>query len=237
MGVTGSLLHSLAVVGQPDGLTMQLGGVLNGGVLYLRNTHTWETKLNIQNAWTLTPALPQTPIKSADRIDLSTQYSYGIPLDFLAWLAPYARAQAVSSVLPGQLVSGNPTTVQKTLRDGSVVVEEQLGTPGKPASFQLSSFFEPLVINENVGVTANSPFADFTYFVPKARLGVGGQHVIVRDGFAIADDACTEGIIELQQMAIENSLGVNADIEVGGKLLNNVSYGVIARFYYPLYIF
>ncbi len=122
LGVTGSLLHSLSVVGQPDGLTLQLGGVLNGGVLYLRKNHSWETKLNIQNAWTLTPALPNTPIKSADRVDLSTQYTYTIPVEGLTWLGPYARGQLVSSALPGQLVSAEPTTVQKTLNDGTTVM-------------------------------------------------------------------------------------------------------------------
>ena len=68
VGATGSLNHSSKVVGQADGSTVQLGGILNGGATLIGGPHEWENTLAYKFTQTRTPQLDEF-LKSADDLD------------------------------------------------------------------------------------------------------------------------------------------------------------------------
>ena len=229
VGVNASFLHSHQMVGQEDGFTVALGGLVDAGFLYLRGDHRWETKFNLQHTQSLTPAM-NVFVKSQDVIDTSTEYRWALP--FAKWVGPYARAQAVTAALPGQLVRPENTTVRRHFTDGTFRDESLSGTKNTPAVVALTSFLEPLVITENAGL--NVLPLEKKWLTVKTRVGAGGQHILVRDGFVVADDAATAQI-DLKQLAMSNSAGFNVDFEASGLVWDDsIGYGLVARFYYPV---
>ncbi|MCP4500072.1 MAG: hypothetical protein GY822_08940 [Deltaproteobacteria bacterium] len=137
---------------------------------------------------TVTPLLP-VPVKAVDLVDMSTEYRWALP--FAKWVGPYARAQAVTAALPGQLVRNKETQVRRELGDGTTE-DETIGLDANGVSVvPLTSFFEPLVINENAGV--NVIALEEKWLTLKTRIGAGGQHIIVQNGFVLAssDDTTT----------------------------------------------
>lgn len=225
LGVNGSLLHADKVVGQPDGLTAQAGVVVGGKADLKTGAHRWNNAFKVAESLTQTPVLPDVWVKSADQLDLSTEYIYVI--EAFQWFGPYARASAQAAIFPGDTYRTAPTTVERTDRLGDVTTSNPV-SPGK--AIALTDWFEPLVLNENAGIAA-FPF-ESKAFTLKSRLGFGGQHIIVRDGYTLASEE--NNIVKLKQLENTNTAGVNFDVDASGVLTEGIGWNLSSKLYYPL---
>jgi hypothetical protein len=222
---TGSLTNSRKVVGAIDGTTAQLGAVVKGSAVLTRGQHQWETTLELKESQTRTPQVPAF-IKSAD--DLTLKSTYVFHLQSIKWLGPYGRARASSQLFHGYDVLTDPVTVVRTTRDGTTV------TKAKPALARIAVTqpFEPLLIRESAGLFAN-PIEEKKLAL-KTKLGAGAQHILVRDGFALADDEATPER-EYLQLETSTQAGAELDVALSGALAENITWSAGAELFYPLY--
>ncbi len=224
LGASGSAVNSNKVVGQTDGTTLQAGILLTGSANMISGQHNWQNSLTIEENVNRSPIFERF-IKSADSIELKSLYlySYNNP----SWLGHYGRGRATSSIFDGYSVRDDDTTVVRTYRDGTTDTSTVAGN----TNLDLTNSFEPLLVNESIGLFA-SPIKQekFTFLV---RAGVGGQHIFVGDGFAETDDGDTPEL-ELTQLQGSNSLGSDVELEVTSQLNKLVSAYALASLFYPV---
>jgi hypothetical protein len=219
---TGSYNHSSKVVGQTDGGTLQLGLILTGSANLFLGQHEWENDLKVNEAVTRTPQIPKL-VKSADELELKSTYIYRIPS--LPWFGPYGRGRFNTQIFKGYEVRPEDVLIA---RPGQTPELRAAGT-----SIALTGAFEPIFIRESLGAFAN-PMSE-KYLTASAKLGVGMQHVIVRDGFKVTDDAATEGTIEYGNLEDATQGGGELDLSVKGELTTNVTWEAGAQYFLPFY--
>ena len=208
-----------------DGSTVQLGLLVNGSANLTAGQSSWENGLKLNETQTRAPQL-ESFVKSADELALYSTYLYHLPA--LEWVGPFARASAATQVFTSFNAREADVTILRTFRDGRTVTK---AIP-RGEHIQLAKPFEPILVKEGVGAFAN-PYTDKLVTV-KTKVGVGMQHVIVRDGFAIADDKATPEI-EIKQMEDSTQGGGEAEIELLGELSDNIVWGAKAGIFYPFY--
>lgn len=224
---TVSFLHSSLVVGQENGVTLQFGGVARTHANLTWGNHEWRNNLSLEHLQTKTPSI-EPFLKSADMLEAQTLYLYRLP--FLDWIGPYARARAFTPIFPGEGVPADDVTLRRVSPDGTFVDEFATGQK----AFLLTSWLEPLTIAESVGAFAEP--LSLEQFTVSAKLGVGGQHVIVRDGYVVSDDAATPEL-ELAALQTVHSAGVEGEIGIKGVFIpDRLSWGGLANVYYPILI-
>lgn len=229
VGITGSFTHSSNVVGAVDGITVQLGAVLNGALLFVQGQHEWESTLDVKHTQSLTPQLDSF-VKSADELVFQSTYSYRF--EAVDWLGLFARFRLETQLFPGYDVRPDAVRVIRTLStDDSDGNPEQI-VEDIPAQEQipLTGAFEPLILKESFGVFAN-PIEKKTLTI-KTKLGLGAQHIIVQDGFALKDNDDTP---ELELIQLENSTQFGGEIELNfnGLINEGVTWKARAYFFYP----
>jgi hypothetical protein len=225
VGATGSYGHSSNVVGAIDGATVQLGVLVNGSANLTSGQSSWENALKLNETQTRTPQLASF-IKSADELALQSTYLYHLPN--LDWFGPFARAAMTTQIFSSYDVRPADVTIVRTFRDGTTKAKAiPLGD-----HIQLAKPFEPLLLKEGVGAFAN-PYTDKLVAV-KTKLGLGMQHVMVGDGFTLADDKATPEL-EIKQLEKSTQGGGEAEVELGGTWSENISWGAKANVFYPFY--
>jgi hypothetical protein len=225
LGGTFSFSHSSNVVGSVDGTNLQIGLVLDGSAILRHDQLTWENLLKVQLTQSRTPVIDDF-VKSADNFELQSTLLYRLRQP--DWMGPYGRVRLVTSLFKGYEVRAEDTIVRFLFLDGT---QEDQAFPAK-TRIDLTGSLEPLVLSENAGFFANPVERDDLYF--KTKLGFGFQHVIVGQGFAIKDDKATAEL-ELKQLEDATQGGVVLELNVGGKLAENVTWKVDANFFGELF--
>lgn len=232
LGATGSGLYNQKFVGQVDGFALQAGAILNGMFALGYAGSEWRNTLTLEEALLATPTddlFAPRVTKAADNLSLLSAYSYR--WSRFPYVGPYAQLRGQTQVFQSYVMPGaEGITVRRTFRDGRV--QDESITPGKAAF--LTDFFEPLTVTESVGAFVEPPTFP-PWITYNFKLGAAGQHVIVRDGFVVADDPAT-GEVELNQLGISNSFGSEAEAVIGGQVTEMFLWNVMARLYYPILI-
>lgn len=222
VGASFAINHTRKVVGATNGLTLALGGLLNGELDYVIGDHEWQSDLAVEQQQTKTPLLDGF-IKSIDLLELKTLYLYRVN----DWFGPFVRARLQTAILEGFDRRPEDTTVIRTARDGSVdidIVDAQ-------QKIDLTDPFEPFVIVETAGVFLE-PITR-KRFTLKTKAGFGGQHILVQDGYTITDDEDTPEL-ELTQLEDSHSFGAELELEMFGKIQDNISWNILMNGFFPI---
>lgn len=220
VSATGSYNDVRNVVGAVEGSTIQLGAQLKGAANYRRGPHDWENTLSLNFTQSRTPTLPVF-VKSTDELKLKTTYVYRVSKKF----GPYAQAGFSAPVARGFDVSDTDITVQQIFRNGTTLTLDQDAFD----RLELTDPFEPLTLNESAGFFA--ALIESAPITAKVKAGVGAEHVIVNDGFVLADDGATEEL-EYRQLVGSTQGGAVAEGTIAGKIAENISYDVGAKVFY-----
>jgi hypothetical protein len=221
LGANFSFNHNRKVVGSIDGTTMQIGGILKGHANLLRGTHEWNSSLVVEHGQTKTPQLDNF-VKSTDNLELRSLYTWRVT----PWFGPFARMRFQTQILPGYDVRADSVTIIRKEVDGTSTTE----TVAPQAQINLTSAFEPMLLTESAGALATA------VNVPEARvdfkLGLGGQHIFTRNGFALTDDADTPEI-EYTRLQTSNSMGGEFEVEGNGQIAENIGWKFLTSLFYP----
>jgi hypothetical protein len=221
LGANLSFNHNRKVVGTIDGLTMQVGAILKGSLGLIRGTHEWSSTLVLEHGQTKTPQL-ENFVKSTDNLDLRSLYTWRVT----PWFGPFARMRFQTQVVSGYDVRADSVTIVRKDTDGSTVTE----TVAPQARIDLTKPFEPMLLTESAGALATA------VNIPEARvdfkLGLGGQHIFSRGGFALTDDASTPEI-EYTRLQSSNSMGGEFEVEGSGQIADNIGWKFLTTLFYP----
>ncbi len=226
LGATGSYNHSKKVVGTVDGATQQYGLIVNGSANLTAGQHAWENALKITETQTRTPQLDKF-IKSADELAFQTTYLYHF--DGLDWVGPFARASVTTQLFASYDVKATDTTVVRTTRDGATITKTRVAED----RINMTKPFEPMLLKEGVGAYAN-PYNE-KWLAVKTKLGAGLQEVVVGDGYTLDKYDAATNTMTLKQLEDSTQGGAEAELELGGALAENITYGAKATVFYPLY--
>jgi len=242
-----SLGHNQNVAGNPDGVNLSFGYLINGGLLFLNESkeHEWQNNLAWQLGYMRTPIIDQL-IKNADSIDFKSSYLYHIPA--VTWMGPFASFQLKTSMLPSDAVYAEDKTILKlrvgeaygTSPDGLItdgdgnpigLTNPRTETVTAGTNIPLTRSFAPTTLREGAG----------WFFIPldkpeikiDTRIGLGVWETFVRKGYTVADNADTTSVLELQQMQDYDQLGPEWSLKVNGVLEKMVTYQFDALVMYP----
>lgn len=214
------------------GATITVGGVLSAEANFKHGHHGWDTTLNIQQTQTQTPSLDPW-IKSLDNLEVISTYFYR--LNSPDWLGPFARLRFQTQLFKGSTVEAGRTSVVRTNADGTMVAPEAFAPQSR---IPLTGSFEPIQIRESAGVFADPIQED--YLKLNAKLGVGGQHQIVRNGFIVA--GTSDGMdatgpltqVDLTQLQGSSSAGGELDIAMSGVVVKDLlNWKLTLNFFMP----
>ena len=243
--------QSQDVPGNPDGLSFQLGYLINGELDYLNESgeHEWLSSLQLQLGYTRTPVVDAF-VKSVDTIDLKSTYLYHIPA--ASWFGPFVAFRLTTSMLPGYEVRSEETLVLRLDAGEEVVVDTDAdGNPVDEAgdivdathprvqsvaaesSIDLTGAFAPLTLRESAGVFAVP--TDTESFRLDIRFGFGAWEVFVGDGYLLKDDEETEGLLELRAMQDSVQAGPELGLLIKGAVEKKMlAYGASALLMQPV---
>lgn len=224
LGANGSATSSSNVVGTIDGTTYQIGVLLDGEFNMAKGQHDWNNSLKIQHAQTRTPAVDAW-LKSADNFELQSTWLYRLAA--IDWVGPFARARLQTQLWRGETLRASEVNVERTPVGGTATTEKFAGE--EPVA--LTGAFEPVLINETVGVFAN-PFEGKALTV-HAKLGAGGQHVFSRGGYALTAYDEASNTLKLAEIETTHQAGGEFEVEAKGELNANVKWTARTRLFFP----
>lgn len=205
--------NAAAAGGGQEGTTFQFGLQLSAEANLKHGQHGWENKLGIQHAQTKTPSIDSF-IKTQDNLEIISTYVYR--LNNPEWLGPFGRFKFQTQILPGFAVREQPYDVIRTDRDGNAATT-QVAAQQK---IDLTGAFEAMVLRESAGMFAR-PFTE-DYFKIDAKLGVGAQHIIVRDGYTILGEDADALELQLQQLRTVNEAGAELELNLEGEAVKDL---------------
>lgn len=241
LGFNGGFTQNASVVGQPDGSTWQIGGVLNGRAELYKGNHEWHNRLSLAHQQTQTPAIDSF-VKTNDNLELSTMWLY--KLKTLPWLGPFARARLQTQVFAGHLVFGEDTEVEFTDAKGNPIDvlnpdltadNRQVRVLNAQERLKITNAFEPLTLRQSIGAFARA--------VEEANLkvtftaGLGAQEVFVQgDGGFAVNDADDSPELELTRLQDSIQVGVELGMEANGTIGKQVTWSLLVDTMQPFII-
>ena len=226
LGATASLNSVRNVIGTVDGETYNLGAQLKATANYSSGQSDRENTLTADITQTRTPALPVF-IKSAAELRLSSTYLYRIE----DWWGPYAQGEFTTAMARGFDVRNDAVEIERIFRDGT---RSGPLLKGEQETFKLTGPYEPITLSESIGGFLNA--SDTAKLKARFKLGVGGEQVLVRDGFIFTgeDGTYDEGLTRLLYTQLQSSSQLGAVLRgsFDGTLAENVTYSVNAKVFY-----
>lgn len=219
-----SLTQNDAVVGQPDGTSMNLAGNLAARLDYASGQHEVRNSLTISETFAKTPVIPEF-VKSSDTLRFESIYFYSIPA--VPWVGPFARFQLDTTVFSGFDVRAGDTTYLITWDDG----EQRIYTNDR---LRLTDPFSPLFLKESTGGFVR-PFTR-PWLDTDVRVGAGSRQVVSSGELVVSDDADTADFVEVREITSYNQAGVEAAVAARGETQGGrITYGLSAEALFPLY--
>ena len=223
VGFTTSMVHNHNLPGVDNGLNLSLGLVIDGGLLFLKGQHSWDSTMKIIHTQSKTPTL-EPFVKTSDSFDLKTTYDFKFKRP--AFLSVFATLQVNTPLFQGDLITRADTVISRLNADGTT--STHFAT--KNVRFRLTPSFSPLVFKQMAGVSvkpSRDPIASMDI-----KFSFTGQEVWA-DGYSVADDATTPQL-EIKALRDYQQAGFQLDILLSGKLNNRVTYSFHAELMYPL---
>lgn len=240
LGFNGGFNQNASVVGQPDGSTWQIGGVLNGRAELYKGNHEWHNRISIAHQQTQTPAIDGF-VKTNDNLELGSMWLY--KLKSLPWLGPFARARMQTQIFAGHLVFGEDTELEfldpkgtpiDALNPDLTADDRRVRQLAAQERIKITNAFEPLTLRQSVGAFARAveqPTVKITF-----TTGLGAQEVFVQGdgGFAVSDDDSSP---ELEVTRLQDSvqLGVEVGMEANGTIGKQVTWSLLIDTMQPFY--
>ena len=217
-----------------EGSTFQIGIVVGLTGNYKSGPHRWQNKVTVQQTQTKQPE--RNFRKSLDNVELLSTYLYSFKNP--AWLGPFSRFRLNTQLLRSSYFND----------DGAVGARrESVGADGRPVEEEIpfesvgseerivqTEPFEPLILRESLGLFANPYTAPG--FTLDAKLGVGAQQVIVRDGVTFVELRDLEGELTAIFREIEPSINVGGEGEVemkGAIVKDRLTWRLTANVFVP----
>lgn len=225
LGTTFSFTQSQNVIGSQDGVTTQIGGLLDATGEYINGRHTWTSTLKALYSESKTPVLDKF-IKASDSLEISTTYLYRFMQ--VPWMGPYARLRLATQMQPGYIVKASGYTLARQQADGTVINDTYAGQ----VEAQVTGAFDPLLLNEDVGLFANPTESDAV--TVKLKIGLGTQQLLSSWGYALVDDPKTD-VVEVKFLRQAVQVGGNAEAAITGKISDDFHWKARAAFFYPFY--
>ena len=199
IGATVNLNDARSVVGQQEGTTVSLGGVLDGVVDYNSGKHEWRNVLAIMAGTARTPTIDEF-VKTSDKLTFETTYLLHVYESF----GPFTRFGLDTSMFPSNDVRASAVDYEVAMLDGTT--DEFTGR-----RLRLTDAFQPLTLKESLGVFWQP--VRMTRVQLETRAGIGAQETLIEGGLTIDDDDSTD-TVELKEL--------DDTFAVGGELLFNV---------------
>lgn len=238
-GFNFSFAQSDGVVGIPDGTTLNLGLQLDAGLLFAKGQHEWRSSAKVVHTQTKIPTIKPF-IKSADRFDLETMYTYRFKRP--KWLGYFVGAKLNTALLAGFLVRDADTALVFKDPKGTVLdLKDGEGNPfgvKKDQPFLLTHGFSPLLLKASTGLSA-LPIERKPVRLD-IKLGVGVVQAITQSsttgqptGFIVTDDATTPAL-ELTQLQDYLQAGGELQVAVSGSFKKGLlTYSLLAEIMVP----
>lgn len=227
VGATINFIDNRNVVGQNEGSTWNLGGVVKGGTEYKRGSNEVRGALSIVENFSRTPIIPEF-VNSADEAQIEVNYYYNI----IPWAGLFARAEASSNLFENYFVSAVPQDFAVTELNGAVTNQgPQDRLLLKEGPFGLS------VLKQSLGGFVRPLRED--YLDIEVRLGAGFQEIFADRQVAISDNAATAGVIEAKRLQDSQQIGAEFGLVLKGTLAKDrvvykSSLEVLTPFYNPV---
>jgi len=212
LGANLSFSSSQGVVGQTDGTSQTYGAALKAGTNYNDDNDEWRNSLSLLENTSKTPTIPHF-VKSADELKLQSIYLY--KYQNLPKVGPYANLEAEAPIFKGEDVRTSPQTYA-VKRNG--VTERTFND----SSTRLTDGFKPLTTKESVGAYWK-PVQDEKIKV-EARLGLGAMQIGANGQFSASSSPNSSGQIELTPLSDVNQVGLEAALNVKGKVNDSSTY-------------
>ena len=213
--------HSDSMVGIKDGININLGLTLNGGLDFLSEKgHMWQSKLDWQLSYIYTNVLDRFT-KGLDSLVIDSAYLYQIPK--AKYLGPFVSLTLKATLFPGYDVRTTDTVVRYLDADGN---EEKTEIVEAKDNIDLTPGFAPATLRESVGFFFDA--MKIKPFAVQLRAGVGAWETFVSDGYALADDNSTP---ELEIKAMQDSVQFGAEFKT---LISGVLYKDIINYDFKL---
>lgn len=150
LGVNLGQNFNQSFLGLQNGVSFSPGFQLEEVIRWYNLPHEWRTEFVLNESWSLT--MPQTVfVKSSDSLHFKSSYLYHV----VDWFGPYVSAKLRTSVFPGSDVETGPTTYTITDAATGVVTTPPASTGSNGTySFNLTSAFLPLILEQDIGVFA-----------------------------------------------------------------------------------
>lgn len=205
VGGTVNFSHSRKVIGQLDGQSWTLGGMIDTGVDYNHGPHQWLTNLSILDSFTYAPPINEF-VKATDDFVFHSEYYYRIPS--AKWLGPYADFKLETSIFEGTDVRSDYNNTW--VLDGKVI--------HKGKRFKLTESFQPLTLKEVVGLFAR-PFSSKAF---QWQFTAGfGSYQISEDGQLALNDNSATTAIEVMKLKSYTQAGAEIGTEIKGLVLKD----------------
>jgi len=224
LGATLAMGQSLNVPGIDDGISLTLGAVVIGSVLYKYKQHRWTSSLSLVHAWAKTPSV-KPMVKSADELNIKTGYQYVFKkmesVSFVAGL------QLVTSIAPGDLVLAADTGLLLNQVDGTQLSDTAL----RGQRYRLTDAFEPLIFKQLAGFNVR-PYETLLATLD-VRLSLAGWEVWA-SGYAVNNDAGTDEL-DLKELQSFQQVGIQLEAIIAGNLSKRLSYAFALELMFPMY--
>lgn len=231
VGLSGNLgdnnANAAAAGAGQEGTSFQIGLVLGAQADFKHGQHGWENKLNLQHAQTKTPSIDSF-IKTQDNLELISTYVYR--LNNPEWLGPFGRFKFQTQVFKGYAVRDGAYSVDRTKRDKTTEPTEMFDPQAK---IPLTGAFEPMILRETAGMFAR-PFTGDSFKLD-GKLGVGAQHIVVRNGYVVTSEDAAAGTLLLKQLDDVNEAGAELELLLEGVAIKDIlSWKLGANFFLPI---
>ena len=174
LGANLNLASNSNFVGEVDGFSLLVGANIIGELRLIDGKHDWKNTISLNETWAKTPVIDEF-LKSNDLLDVESLYR------FFAWTwgGPYARLNLQTPLFSAQSVTAEPQTY---VLEGQDPVANGVLTD----RFDLANPFEPLTINESLGMFADPVTGP--HLNVSLRAGFGGRHTFANGVRLITND-------------------------------------------------
>lgn len=231
VGASALGLFNYQAVGQQDGFGLQVGALADGKLVLGYFGHEWTSAFRLQEVFTAVPnpgGFLSAPLlgKTGDELVGSSEYRFKAAI--FPWAGPFVQARAQTRIFPSWVLKPEATRAVRTNVDGTVTSE----VIGKNLPLYITGWFEPLILEETAGAFVEPPSFD-PWVKTGFKAAAAAQHVIGYGGYVLTDDAATP-TLEMTQIPITNSVGVQGEARASGLVLERLGWGVAAVIYYPI---
>ncbi len=200
IGASFNLVDTRAVVGQPDGTSVTIGGGLDASLEYNEDQHEWRNNLVAAAGTTRTPAIDEF-IKTNDGLMFESIYL----IHLLETLGPFARVGLTTQMFSATDIQAAPVDYEVQNLDGTTS-----NFTGRRLA--LTEAFQPLTLRESLGAFWQP--VRISRISLETRAGIGALETFA-SGLAVSDNADTP-LVEVTELGDSFAVGAEGVLNMWG---------------------